>query len=220
MSLPRCIGEKVGMTQVFEEDGIAVPVTVVKLHDLVVTQVKTEAKEGYNAIQVGYVEAKQKHLTKAQQGHFKGKTNFRYLKEFRVDAADIEKFTVGEPLNLFEDGSFLTEGKQLDVTGKSIGKGFQGGTKKWGFGRGPMTHGSKSHRLPGSIGAGTTPGRVFKGTKMARQMGNEKITTQGLRLVKVYPDKKLVLIKGSVPGVEKGFLEIRPSDKKAKVAAS
>ncbi|MBX2859782.1 MAG: 50S ribosomal protein L3 [Vampirovibrio sp.] len=201
------------MTQVFDEEGSAIPVTVLELLPMTVTQVKTKEKDGYTAVQVGYQDAKAKHLSKAEQGHLKGKGLFRHLKEFRLDASALEAFKEGEQLALFEDGSFLSAGTLLKVTGKSIGKGFQGGTKRWGFARGPMTHGSKSHRLPGSIGGGTTPGRVLKGTKMAGQMGNKQVTAKNLKVVRVIPDKNVVLIQGSVPGVENGLLTLRPVNK-------
>lgn len=196
------------MTQVFLEDGSAVPVTVVELLPLTVTQIKTGSNDGYTAVQVGYGQAKEKHLTRAQQKHLV-KNNlplFRKLKEFRVKAGQVETFKVGDTV----DPSFLEAGFHVDVTGQSIGKGFQGVTKRYHHGRGPMSHGSKSHRLPGSIGAGTTPGRVFKGLNMAGNMGNERVTVKNLKVIKTYLEKNVVLIKGAVPGVEGGYLTIRP----------
>lgn len=200
------------MTQVFTEDGSAVPVTVVELLPLTVTQVKTRENDGYSAVQVGFIPAKGKHLTKAQQQHLQ-KNNLelvRKLKEFRIPSADIGNYNVGDVIQPAGDGSFLTEGVMVHVTGKSIGKGFQGNTKRWNHGRGPMSHGSKSHRLPGSIGAGTTPGRVFKGLNMAGKMGNEKVTVRNLKVIRLIPEKNVVLIKGAVPGVEGGLLTIQP----------
>lgn len=207
MSFPGVIGRKRGMTQVFQPDGSAVPVTVVELLPMTVTQLKSPEKEGYASVQFGYGAAKEKHLPKARRQHLlKNQLPlFRHLKEFRVKAADLPSFKVGDTL----DTSFLAEGESVDVTGKSIGKGFQGNTKRWNHGRGPMSHGSKSHRLPGSIGAGTTPGRVFKGLNMAGNMGNEQITVKNLKVIRVIPEKNVVLIKGSVPGVEGGLLTIR-----------
>jgi large subunit ribosomal protein L3 len=199
------------MTQVFSEDGSAVPVTVVELLPLTVTQVKTEQNDGYTAIQVGFVPAKAKHLTKAQQQHLQ-KHNIplvRKLKEVRIPAQDVENYKVGDVIQPASDGSFLVEGLLVHVTGKSIGKGFQGNTKRWHHGRGPMSHGSKSHRLPGSIGAGTTPGRVFKGLQMAGKMGNEQVTVRNLKVIRIIPEKNVVLIKGAVPGVEGGLLTIQ-----------
>ena len=201
------IGEKLGMTQVFDEQGLAIPVTVIKVNPLTVTQVKTVDSDGYNAIQVGVVPAKEKHLTKAELGHFKknGLENFRHLQEFRLD--NPEAYTVGQKIDL----SVLTEGTKVDVTGTSIGKGFQGTVKRWNFGRGPMAHGSKNHREPGSIGAGTTPSRVIKGKRMAGNMGNERVTITKLKLVKVDAENGLVLVKGSVPGCEGRLVTIVPS---------
>ena len=212
MSFPRLIGRKRGMTQVFTEDGSAVPVTVVELLPLTVTQVKTEQNDGYTAIQVGFVQAKAKHLTKARQQHLL-KNNLpllRKLKEVRLPVAEAENFKIGDVIQPVGDGSFLSEGLLIHVTGKSIGKGFQGNTKRWNHGRGPMSHGSKSHRLPGSIGAGTTPGRVFKGLQMAGKMGNEQVTVRNLKVIRVISEKNVVLIKGAVPGVEGGLLTIQP----------
>ncbi len=201
------IGEKLGMTQVFDEQGLAIPVTVIKVNPLTVTQIKTVDSDGYNAIQVGVIPAKEKHLTKAEIGHFKknGLENFRHLQEFRLD--NPESYTVGQKIDL----SVLTEGTKVDVTGTSIGKGFQGTVKRWDFGRGPMAHGSKNHREPGSIGAGTTPSRVIKGKRMAGNMGNERVTITKLKLVKVDAEKNLVLVKGSVPGCEGRLVTIVPT---------
>ena len=201
------IGKKVGMTQIFNEEGLAVPVTVIKVDPIVVTQVKTVETDGYNAIQVGTVAAKEKHLTKAQIGHFaKNKLeNFRHLQEFRID--NPQDYTVGQQIEL----SVLNDVQKVDVTGTSIGKGFQGTVKRHNFSRGPMAHGSKNHREPGSIGAGTTPSRVIKGKRMAGNMGNEKVTITKLKLVKVDSENSLILIKGSVPGCEGKLVTIVPS---------
>lgn len=201
------IGKKVGMTQIFNEEGLAVPVTVIKVDPIVVTQVKTVETDGYNAIQVGTVSAKEKHLTKAQIGHFaKNKLeNFRHLQEFRVD--NPQDYTVGQQIEL----SVLSDVQKVDVTGTSIGKGFQGTVKRHNFSRGPMAHGSKNHREPGSIGAGTTPSRVIKGKRMAGNMGNERVTIAKLKLVKVDSENSLILIKGSVPGSEGKLVTIVPS---------
>ena len=190
------IGKKVGMTQIFDENGLAIPVTVIKVDETVVTQVKTEETDGYNAIQVGTIAAKEKHLTKAEMGHFKKNnlSNYRHLQEFRVD--NPQDYKVGDKIEL----SVLDNVEKVDVTGKSIGKGFQGTVKRWNFGRGPMGHGSKNHREPGSIGAGTTPSRVIKGKRMAGNMGNERVTITKLKLVRVDSANNLILIKGSVPG--------------------
>lgn len=201
------IGKKVGMTQIFDEQGLAIPVTVIKVDETVVTQVKTVESDGYNAIQVGTVAAKEKHLTKAQLGHFKKNnlSNYRHLQEFRVE--NPQDFKVGDKVEL----SVLDNVEKVDVTGKSIGKGFQGTVKRWNFGRGPMAHGSKNHREPGSIGAGTTPSRVIKGKRMAGNMGNERVTITKLKLVKVDSANGLVLVKGSVPGCEGRLVTIVPT---------
>jgi large subunit ribosomal protein L3 len=201
------IGEKLGMTQVFDEDGLVIPVTVVKVEPLTVTQIKTKNKDGYNAIQVGVNPGKKKHLTKPELKHLEKNSlqAFRHLQEFRLE--NVSEFTVGQTI----DVSVLKEGEKVDVTGKSIGKGFQGTVKRHNFGRGPMSHGSKNHRLPGSIGAGTTPSRVYKGLRMAGNMGNKQVTVAKLTVVKVDPDKNLLLIKGSVPGPEGRLVTINPS---------
>lgn len=204
------IGKKLGMTQIFDEKGLAIPVTVIKVDETVVTQVKTVETDGYNAIQVGTVAAKEKHLTKAELGHFKKNnlSNYRHLQEFRVD--NPQDYKVGDKVEL----SVLENVEKVDVTGKSIGKGFQGTVKRWNFGRGPMAHGSKNHREPGSIGAGTTPSRVIKGKRMAGNMGNERVTITKLKLVKVDSANNLVLVKGSVPGCEGRLITIVPSKTK------
>lgn len=201
------IGKKIGMTQVFDEQGLAIPVTVIKVDPIVVTQVKTVKTDGYNAIQVGTVAAKEKHLTKAQLGHFaKNKlANFRHLQEFRVE--NPSDYKVGQAIEL----TTLSDAQKVDVTGVSIGKGFQGTVKRWNFSRGPMGHGSKNHRAPGSIGAGTTPSRVIKGKRMAGNMGNEQVTVTKLKLVKVDAENGLVLVKGSIPGSEGKLVTIKPS---------
>ena len=201
------IGKKLGMTQVFDEQGLAIPVTVIQVNPLTVTQVKTVDTDGYNAIQVGVEPAKEKHLTKAQIGHFaKNKLeNFRYLQEFRVD--DASSYQVGQKIDL----TVLENVAKVDVTGKSIGKGFQGTVKRHNFSRGPMAHGSKNHREPGSIGAGTTPSRVIKGKRMAGNMGNERVTITKLTVVKVDNENSLLLVKGSVPGPEGKLVTVVPS---------
>ena len=201
------IGKKLGMTQVFDEQGLAIPVTVIQVNPLTVTQVKTVDTDGYNAIQVGVEPAKEKHLTKAQIGHFaKNKLeNFRYLQEFRVD--DAASYQVGQKIDL----TVLENISKVDVTGKSIGKGFQGTVKRHNFSRGPMGHGSKNHREPGSIGAGTTPSRVIKGKRMAGNMGNERVTITKLSVVKVDNENSLLLVKGSVPGPEGKLVTVVPS---------
>ena len=202
------IGKKLGMTQIFDSEGLAVPVTVIQVGKTVVTQVKTVETDGYNAIQVGTIAAKEKHLTKAEIGHFKKNNleNFRHLQEFRVE--DASKYEVGQAISLEE---VLANVQKVDVTGRSIGKGFQGTVKRHNFSRGPMGHGSKNHRAPGSIGAGTTPSRVVKGKRMAGNMGNEKVTVTKLTVAKVIADKNLLLIKGAIPGPEGKLVTVKPT---------
>lgn len=201
------IGEKLGMTQVFDADGICIPVTVIKVDPLTVTQVKTLETDGYSAVQLGTKVTTPKHLTKAQLGHLaKNKLeNFRHLQEFRVDNSG--EYSVGQTVDL----NILENIEKVDVTGKSIGKGFQGTVKRHNFSRGPMAHGSKNHRAPGSIGAGTTPGRVYKGLNMAGNMGNETVTVTKLKVVKIDAEKNIILVKGSVPGPEGKLVTIKPS---------
>ena len=195
------------MTQVFDEQGLAIPVTVIKVDPLTVTQVKTVDTDGYNAIQTGVDADKEKHFTKAELGHFaKNKLeNFRHLQEFRVE--NPAEYQVGQKIDL----TVLEGVAKVDVTGKSIGKGFQGPVKRWNFNRGPMAHGSKNHREPGSIGAGTTPGRIYKGKRMAGNMGNERVTVAKLAVVKVDNENGLLLVKGSVPGPEGKLVTVVPS---------
>lgn len=201
------LGTKVGMTQVYDSKGVLHPVTVIKAEPCVVTQVKDKDSDGYNAIQVGSKETKEHRLTKAEAGHLK-KNNIKplvNLKEFRVEEAELKK--VGEEINV----EIFKEGDAIDVTGKSIGKGTMGTVARYNFGRGPMTHGSKNHRAPGSIGAGTTPSRVYKGKKMAGRQGNKQVTVKNLSVVKVDKERNLILVRGSVPGAEGGLLVIKPA---------
>lgn len=200
------MGRKLGMTQIFDAQGHVVPVTVIECGPCIVTQVKTPAKEGYHAIQVGFGAAKAKHLTKGQQGHLKGKL-LRHLKEFRVEDASV--FTLGQEIK----ADIFSEGQLIDVIGTSIGKGFQGVQRRFHNGRGPMSHGSKFHRHPGSIGAGTTPQRVYKGVKMPGHMGNEQVTVRHLVVVRVDAEQGLMLIKGGVPGSEGSLVTVRPAIK-------
>ncbi|MBM3275369.1 MAG: 50S ribosomal protein L3 [Candidatus Sericytochromatia bacterium] len=202
------LGQKLGMTQIFDEKDQAVPVTVVAAGPCIVTQVKTKEKDGYNAIQVGFGETKPKALAKGERGHLKpvGKM-LRHLKEFRLD--DVSSFSVGQELK----ADLFSAGQTIDVVGTSIGKGFQGMQRRHHAGRGPMAHGSKFHRHPGSIGAGTTPSRVYKGASMPGKMGNERVTVRKLTVARVDADKGLILIKGAVPGAEGGLLIVRPAKK-------
>ena len=201
------IGEKLGMTQIFDDNGFVIPVTVIKVDPLTVTQIKTAARDGYNAVQVGIKPGKKKNLTKAELQHLEKNelAPFRHLQEFRVD--DASSFSIGQKIDL----SLFKEGEKIDVTGNSIGKGFQGTVKRYNAHRGPMAHGSKFHRSMGSIGAGTTPARVYKGSKMPGNMGNEKVTVKKLTVVKLDLEKNLLLVKGSVPGCEGRLVTVKPS---------
>jgi large subunit ribosomal protein L3 len=202
------MGKKIGMTQVFDDKGLSVPVTVVQLGANVVTQKRTKEKNGYEAVQLGGFETYENRLNKPQAGLFK-KNNLPWLKplrEYRVD--DTSSYNVGDKIDVVE---LLKVGSKIDVSGTSIGKGFQGTIKKYNHGRGPMSHGSKFHRSMGSIGAGTTPGRVFRGQHMPSQMGNVTVTTRKLTVVRLDAEKNILLVKGAVPGCEGGFLEITPS---------
>ncbi|MBT9315353.1 50S ribosomal protein L3 [Leptothoe spongobia] len=202
------LGTKLGMTQVFDDAGNAVPVTVIQAGPCVVTQVKTQQTDGYCAVQLGYQEVAEKALSKPELGHLRkaGDTNLRHLREYRVD--DSAAFELGQTLaaDIFEAGQLI------DVSGKSIGKGFAGNQKRHNFSRGPMTHGSKNHRLPGSIGPGTTPGRVYPGKKMAGQMGNVQVTVRKLSVVKVDSERNVLLVKGAVPGKPGALLNITPAN--------
>ena len=199
------LGNKIGMTQIFDESGNILPVTILKVGPCVVTQIKTILNDGYNAIQIGYGNVSNKSLTQPELGHLQ-KSNLqplKYLKEFRVN--EPEEFTIGQIL----DVESLTAGQLINVTGKSAGKGFSGLQKRHNFTRGPMTHGSKNHRAPGSIGMGTTPGRVLPGKKMAGQLGNKTTKTKKLKVVQVNINENILVVKGSVPGKPGNLLSIQ-----------
>ncbi len=202
------LGNKIGMTQIFDESGNIIPVTILKVGPCVVTQVKTEARDGYNSIQVGYSNVSSKSLTQPELGHLQ-KSNIqplKYLKEFRVDKD--QKFEVGQVLKV----DLLSPGQLVNIKGKSIGKGFAGHQKRHNFTRGPMTHGSKNHRAPGSIGMGTTPGRVLPGKKMPGQLGNKVTTSKKLKVIQLNLEENILVIKGYVPGKPGNLLSIVPSD--------
>jgi large subunit ribosomal protein L3 len=205
------IGKKLGMTQVFKEDGTVVPVTVIEANTVVV-QKKTAEKDGYNAIQVGFENVKEKKLNKPLKGHFDkaGVDYKRYLREFRVKNAD--EYEIGQEIKV----DIFKAGDKVDVTGISKGKGFQGVIKRHNQSRGPETHGSKYHRAVGSLGASANPSRVFKTKKLPGHMGHEKVTVQNLEVVSVDADKNLILIKGAVPGPKGGLLKIKESVKVSK----
>jgi large subunit ribosomal protein L3 len=202
------LGNKIGMTQIFDEAGNIIPVTILKVGPCIITQVKTIEKDGYNAIQVGYGNVSNKSLTQPKLGHLQ-KSNIqplKYLKEFRI--SNDNEFEIGQILNV----DAFSEGQLVNVRGKSIGKGFSGLQKRYSFARGPMTHGSKNHRQPGSIGMGTTPGRVLPGKKMSGQLGNKIATIQKLKVIQINPEENILVIKGSVPGKPGNLLSIVPSE--------
>jgi large subunit ribosomal protein L3 len=201
------LGTKLGMTQVFDSDGNAVPVTVVHAGPCTITQVKTDTKEGYKAIQIGYGKAREKLISKPELGHLKasGSEPVKHLREYRLDS--VSDYTLGQTL----DVSQFKDGDIVDVIGTSIGKGFAGYQKRHNFARGPMAHGSKNHRQPGSTGAGTTPGRVYPGKRMAGRLGGKQITVKKLIVVKVDAANNVLLIKGAVPGKSGALLNIIPT---------
>ncbi len=206
------LGKKLGMTQVFDETGAVVPVTVVEAGPIVVTQIKTIETDGYNAVQVGYLEKKEKHANQPMKGHF-AKANVelkKHLREFLVE--NPAEFTLGQEIkaDVFADKDLI------DVVGTSKGKGTQGSIKRHNYSRGPETHGSKSHRVGGARSAAAYPGRVFKGRKGSGKMGNERVTVQNLEIVKVDADKNLLLIKGAIPGPKGGLVTIKEAVKASK----
>ena len=219
------LATKVGMTQIFTEDGALVPVTVLQAGPCVVTQVKTAENDGYSAVQVGFVDKKERivnkdkngkkeivhrhGVNKALKGHFDkaGVSCKRYVREFRLDNA--EEYTLGSEIK----ADVFAAGDKIDASAISKGKGFQGAIKRHGQHRGPMAHGSKFHRHQGSNGSATTPGRVFKGKGMPGQMGNKKITTQNLEIVKVDVENNLILVKGAVPGPKKSLVTLKETVK-------
>ena len=200
---------KVGMTQVFSEDGVLTPVTVLQAGPCVVTQVKTVENDGYSAVQVGFGDIREKLVNKPKKGHFAkaGVTAKRFLKEFRLE--DAESYTLGQEIK----ADVFAAGDKVDATAKSKGKGFQGAIKRHGQSRGPMAHGSKYHRHAGSNGSATTPGRVFKGKHMPGHMGAVRVTVQNLEVVSVDAEKNLILVKGAVPGPKKYLVMLKESVK-------
>jgi len=203
------LGKKLGMSQLFDENGNAVPVTLIQAGPCKVTQLKTPSMDGYSAVQIGYGLSREKLLNKPHKGHLakSGDCLLKYLKEYRVD--ETSKYELGSSItvNNFEVG------QKVDISGKSMGRGFSGYQKRHGFSRGPMSHGSKNHRQPGSTGAGTTPGRIYPGKRMAGRYGGKNITTKGLLVVKVDDEKNLIVVKGSVPGKPGSILNIKPNNK-------
>lgn len=198
------LGKKVGMTRYFGEDGQSTPVTLLRVGPCVVVQKKTVDKEGYNAVQLGFEPKKGGRVNKPLSGHFRasGGQGYYYLKEFRVE--DPEGFDLGQVIT----SDIFDIGEMVSVSGWSKGRGFAGVMKKWGFSGGKKTHGSRSHRIPGSIGASATPGRVQKGKKLPGRMGNRRVTVKNLRVVDVRPEMNAVIVKGAVPGSRNGLIEV------------
>ncbi len=204
------LGKKVGMTQVFNAAGRLIPVTVVEAGPCMVVQKKTEDKEGYSAVQLGFGEKKAKRTSQPMKGHFAkaGVSPLRFVQEIRISPEEADQYQVGEAVNV----SMFKEGEIVDVVGTSKGKGFAGVIKRYNFHRGPMGHGSMYHRRPGSLGA-TGPARVFKGRRMPGRLGGHRVTVKGLEIIKVDPEKNLLLIKGAVPGRNGAFVQVNNSVK-------
>ncbi len=210
------LGKKVGMTQVFDESGEVIPVTIIEAGPCFVTQKKTVGQDGYAAIQLGFEEVKPKRLTQPQQGHLRRNNlpPLRHLREIRMSEGEIEDYEEGQKISI----SIFEVGEIVDVVGISKGRGFTGVMKRYGFGGGPKTRGqSDRQRSPGSIGQGTTPGRVYKGKRMPGRMGNQRVSAQSLQVVLVDPQRNLLAVKGSVPGVSNGLLLIKEARKTALV---
>lgn len=203
------LATKVGMTQIFNEDGVLTPVTVLQAGPCVVTQVKTVDNDGYSAVQVGFGDIREKLVNKPKKGHFAkaGVANKRFLREFRFDNA--EEYTVGQEIK----ADIFAAGDKIDATAKSKGKGFQGAIKRHNLSRGPMAHGSKYHRHAGSNGACSDPSKVFKGKKMPGHMGAVRVTIQNLEVVKIDVENNLILVKGAVPGPKKSMVMLKNSVK-------
>ncbi|NJN87495.1 MAG: 50S ribosomal protein L3 [Leptolyngbyaceae cyanobacterium SL_7_1] len=201
------LGTKLGMTQIFDDAGKAIPVTVVQAGPCTITQVKTAQTDGYSAVQLGYAEVAAKALNKPELGHLTkaGATPLRHLKEYRLTESG--EFQLGQQVTV----DTFSPGQIVDVVGTSIGRGFAGYQKRHNFKRGPMAHGSKNHRLPGSTGAGTTPGRVYPGKRMAGRLGGTQTTVRKLTVIRVDADRNLILIKGTVPGKPGALLSIQPA---------
>ena len=202
------LGNKIGMTQIFDEYGNIIPVTILKVGPCIITQIKTQLNDGYNSIQIGYGNVSTKALTQPQLGHFQKSDiqPLKYLKEFQT--TEENEFSIGQILNV----DSFSPGQLVNIRGKSIGKGFSGLQKRHNFARGPMTHGSKNHRAPGSIGMGTTPGRVLPGKKMAGQVGNKITTIKKLKVIQINLKENVLVLKGSVPGKPGNLLSIVPSE--------
>jgi large subunit ribosomal protein L3 len=199
------LGKKIGMTRLFRESGESVPITALEIGPCYIIQIKREEKEGYNAIQVGYQAKREQKVSKPLLGHFQaaGKGGFRYLREIRVD--EVDSFKLGQEIT----SEIFTVGESITVRGLSKGRGFAGVVKRWGFSGGDTTHGCRSHRVPGSMGASANPSRVMRGKKLPGRMGNQRIAVKNLKIVDVLKEQGLILVKGSVPGSRGGLVEVR-----------
>jgi large subunit ribosomal protein L3 len=210
------LGKKLGMSQFFDDEGRSIPVTVIEAGPCRITQLKSDATDGYTAVQIGFGEIRDKLVNKPSRGHLtkSGNDPLRHLREYRVEA--VEGLELGSTITV----TAFEPGQKVDVSGDTIGRGFAGYQKRHGFSRGPMSHGSKNHREPGSTGAGTTPGRVYPGKRMAGRYGGKQITTRGLTILKVDVERNLLVVKGSVPGKPGALLDIRPAKRVGSKGAS
>ena len=201
------LGKKLGMSQLFDDQGRAVPVTLIEAGPCRITQLKSSDTDGYSAVQIGFQLIREKLINKPSKGHLSksGDDLLRHPREYRVENSN--EFELGASITVDD----FEKGQKVDVSGDTMGRGFAGYQKRHGFSRGPMSHGSKNHRLPGSTGAGTTPGRVYPGKRMAGRMGGKKVTTRGLEILKIDTDHNLLVVKGSVPGKPGSLLNIRPA---------
>jgi len=202
------LGRKLGMSQFFDDQGRAVPVTLIEAGPCRITQLKNNDTDGYSSVQIGFGNSRDKLINKPSKGHLvkSGEELLRHLREYRVENSS--EFSLGTVITVGE----FEAGQKVDISGDSMGRGFAGYQKRHGFSRGPMSHGSKNHREPGSTGAGTTPGRIYPGKRMAGRYGGKKVTTRGLTVIKVDNDKNLLIVKGSVPGKPGALLNIRPAN--------
>ena len=200
------LARKVGMTQIFAEDGTVLPVTVLKVGPMTVIQKKTKAKDSYDSLQFGFESIEERKLNKPKKGHFKNQAPTRFLREFHTEKAD-QQVEVGQTFDL----SIFKEGEKVDVTGRSKGRGFTGVVKRHHFGGQPATHGHRGHRIPGSIGQRTFPGRVFKGKRLMGHHGDKNVTAIGLKVAKLIPTSNVMLVKGAIPGPNGGLVAIYKS---------
>jgi large subunit ribosomal protein L3 len=201
------LGTKLGMTQIFDEAGFAIPVTVIKAGPCIITQIKNPETDGYSAVQIGYGQIASKNLTKPELGHLQKSDSppLRHLKEYKINSGTGSELKVSDKVTV----NLFSVGQTVCISGKSIGKGFAGTIKRYNFTRGPMTHGSKNHREPGSIGQGSTPGRVYPGKKMAGRLGGKQTMVKNLTVVHVNPENNLLVVKGTVPGKTGNLLSIK-----------